>query len=241
MRGERVLPERQDRSKLIGEFFSRSLKKREIAFMYLGYAGIILRVEDRAVAFDVADLLGDKEIDAFSKLDLLVFTHSHRDHYNRARALKILETTDARVVAQAQVADDLKGNAPVERVTAADSSRTMRVGSFEIDAVEGIHPKPISVYRIKISMFNVFHGGDSGYSPVKDYPANLAFLPTGRPSPSCSPESALKFANDLKPAVAVAMHGSPAQLDRFKELVEQELSDTEVIIPKQFKIETVII
>ncbi len=209
--------------------------------MYLGYAGIILRVEDRTVAFDIADLLGDKEIDAFSKLDLLVYTHSHGDHYNRARARKILETTNARVVAQAQVVDDLKGRVPLERVTTADSSTIMRVGGFEINAVDGIHPKPISIYRIKIGMFSVFHGGDSGYSPVKDYPAKLAFLPTGRPSPSCSPESALKFTRDLKPEVAIAMHGSPAQLNQFKDLVEQKFSKIRVVIPKQFKTETVII
>jgi len=235
------LLERQDRSELIRGFFSISLEKREIAFMHLGYAGIVLRVEDRAVAFDIADLLGNEEIDALSQLDLLVFTHSHGDHYNRARARKILKTTNAHVVAQAQVADDLKGEVPVERVTTANPSIIMRAGGFEINAVEGVHPRPISIYRIKRGVFSIFHGGDSGYVPVKDYPAKLAFLPTGSPSPSCSPESALKFAHDLKPAVAVAMHGSPAQMNKFKDLVERELPNTTVMIPKLFKTETVII
>ena len=64
------MPERQDRSELIKEFFSLSLEKREIAFIHLGYAGIILRVEDRAVAIDIANLLANEELDAFSELDL---------------------------------------------------------------------------------------------------------------------------------------------------------------------------
>ena len=173
------MPERQDRSELIREFFSLSLEKREIAFMYLGYAGIILRVEDRAVAIDVANLLGNKEIDAFSKLDLLIFTHSHGDHYNRARARKIVKTTNAHVVAQAQVADDLKGIVPLDRLTTASPRTAIRAGGFEIIAVDEVHPRPISVYRIAKGMFSVFHAGDSGYSPVKDYPAKVAFLPTG--------------------------------------------------------------
>ena len=235
------MPERQDRSELIREFFSLSLEKREIAFMYLGYAGIILRVEDRAVAIDIANLLGNKEIDAFSKLDLLVFTHNHTDHYNRARARKIVETTNAHVVAQAQVADDLKGSFPLDRLTTASPRTSIRAGGFEIIAVEGVHPRPINVYRITKGMFSVFHGGDSGYSPVKDYPAKVAFLPTGRPSPSCSPESALKFALDLKPSVAVAMHGNPAQLNKFKGLVEKDMPDTTVIIPEKYEVETVVL
>ena len=233
------MPERQDRSELIREFFSLSLEKREMAFMYLGYAGIILRVEDRVVAIDIANLLGNKEIDVFSKLDLLVFTHSHGDHYNRARARKILETTNAHVVAQAQVADDLKRSVPLDRLTTTSPRTSIRAGGFEIIAVEGVHPRPISVYRISKGIFSVFHGGDSGYSPVKDYPAKVAFLPTGMPSPSCSPQSALKFALDLRPSVAVAMHGNTAQLNKFKGLVEKDIPDTTVIIPEKFEVETI--
>ena len=41
----------------------------------------------------------------------------------------------------------------------------------------------------------MFHAGDSGYVQVKDYPSDLAFLPTGSPSPTASPEYALKLAS----------------------------------------------
>jgi L-ascorbate metabolism protein UlaG (beta-lactamase superfamily) len=233
------MPETQDQSELIRGFFSHSLEKEEIAFMYLGYAGIILRVKERAVAIDIPHLLGNKEIDAFDKLELLLFTHNHRDHYNRARARRILKTTNAHVVAPAQVTDDLKGIIPSDRLTTASSESPIRAGGFDIVAVEGVHPRPISVYRISKDTFSVFHGGDSGYAPVKDYPAKVAFLPTGRPSPSCSPENALRFAMDLKPSIAVAMHGTPAQFSKFKDLVEKELPDTTVIIPENYKTETI--
>lgn len=206
-----------------------------MAFMYLGYAGVILRLDDRAMAIDIANLLGNEEIDAFSKLDLLVFTHNHSDHYNRARARRILKTTDVHVVAQAKIAEDLKGSVPPDRLTDAQPGTSVDAGGFEVTAIEGVHPRPINIYRITRDMFSIFHGGDSGYSSVKEYPAKMAFLPTGRPSPSCSPESALRFAQDLKPSVVVAMHGSPDQLAKFKRLIEKDMPDTTIIIPERYR------
>lgn len=224
---------------LIREFLSQALEKDEIAFLYLGYAGVVLRLEDKVIAFDIANLLGNSEIAALSRLDLLVFIHSHADHYNRARTRRILKETEAHIVAQKQVTEDLKDKASFERLTIAEHRKSIRVGGFEVVAIDGVHPRPISVYRISTSRFSVFHGGDSGYCQVKDYPANLAFLPTGFPSPSCSPESAVKFILDLKSHTAVAMHGKVAQMSKFKTLVKKELPDTTVIIPEKNKIETV--
>jgi L-ascorbate metabolism protein UlaG (beta-lactamase superfamily) len=229
----------QNKVGLIREFLSHRLEKDKIAFLYLGYAGVILRLEDKVAAFDIANLLGNSEITALSRLDLLAFTHSHADHYNRARTRRILKETEAHIVAQKQVAEDLKDKTSLERLTVAEHAKSIRAGGFEVVAIDGIHPRPISVYRISTSRLSVFHGGDSGYCPVKDYPANLAFLPTGFPSPSCSPESALKFILDLKPRATVAMHGKMAQMNKFKTLVTKELPDTTVIIPEKNKIETV--
>ena len=233
------MSEQQNKVGLIREFLSQALEKDEIAFLYLGCAGVVLRLEDKVIAFDIANLLGNSEIAALSRLDLLVLTHSHADHYNRARTRRILKETEAHIVAQKQVAEDLKDKASLERLTVAEHGKSIRAGGFEVVAIDGVHPRPISIYRISTSRFSVFHGGDSGYCPVKDYPANLAFLPTGFPSPSCSPESALKFILDLKPHAAVAMHGKVAQMNKFKTLVKKELPDTTVIIPEKNKIETV--
>lgn len=235
------MSKQQNRLGLIREFLSQPLEKDEIAFLYLRYAGVVLRIEDKVAAFDIANLLGNSEIAALSRLVLLAYTHSHTDHYNRARARRILKETGAHIVAQKQVAEDLKGGAHLERLTVAEHRKSIRVGGFEVVAIDGVHPRPISIYRIKKGRFSVFHGGDSGYCPVKDYPAKLAFLPTGLPSPSCSPESALKFTLDLKPRVAVAMHGKLAQMNKFKTLVKKELPDTTVIIPEKNKTETVLI
>jgi len=230
-----------NRSNLIREVISRPLERGEITFLNLGYAGVVLRWDGGVIAFDIANLLGNNAIAAFNRLDLLAFTHSHTDHYNRARARRVLKETEAHIVAQKLIVEDLKKGrgVPQERLIAAEHKKPINVDDFEVVAVDGVHLRPQVVYTIRKGGFSVFHGGDSGYCPVKDYPAKLAFLPTGFPSPTCSPESALRFTLDLKPRVAVAMHGRPVQMNEFKTLVNKELPETTVIIPERYIIETV--
>lgn len=238
---ELVMPEQRDQSHSIRELFSLPLEKSEIAFVYLGYAGVILRVEGRTIAIDIGSLLGDKEIAAFDNLDLLVFTHNHWDHYDPKTTIKMLEKTDSLIVAQQQVAEDLENRVPPSRLALAKTTRPLRVGDFEVVAINGVHPRPISIYRIRKDEISIFHGGDSGYVPVKNYPARIAFLPTGTPSPSCSPKNALRFTLDLRPNIAIAMHGTPTQMRGYKKLVEKDVPQTAVIIPKKYKAEIAVL
>ena len=235
------MPELQDHSSPIQEFFSRSLTQGQAAFLYLGYSGIILRIEDGVLAIDPSNLLGDEALAAFSKLDLLLFTHSHYDHYNRARANKLLENTDAHIIAQKQVAEDLKSRTSPDRLTVATHRSTLNTNGFRVTPFEGVHPRPITIYRIEKDAYSIFHAGDSGYSPIEGPPVKLAFLPTGRPSPSCSPENALEFVRGLKPRIAVAMHGTQPQMIEFQKLIEKDPVETSVIIPEAYKIETVVL
>ena len=71
------------------------------------------------------------------------------------------------------------------------------------------------LYQIKMGGITLFHGGDSGYVTLKDYPSDIAFVPIGRMSPTASPENAYKMVVDVKPEVAVAMHGSDKQKQQF--------------------------
>ena len=80
----------------------------------------------------------------------------------------------------------------------------------------------------------VFHAGDSGYVPLKDYQSQLAFLPTGRMSPTSSPENAFKMAFELKPNVVVVMHGSKGQHKEFENILKEKMPQTKVIIPMPY-------
>ncbi len=100
---------------------------------------------------------------------------------------------------------------------------------------KGKHIGPIYLYHIKIGDIRIFHGGDSSYVSLKKFPSDVAFVPTGEPSPTCSPKKAFKMARDMKPQVAVAIHGSPSQHMKFKKKMEADLAATSVIIPNYFE------
>lgn len=228
------MSEQADRSPLVQKFLAMPLRGRQIAFMYLGYSGVVVRLAEAIVGMDVANLLMTKELTHFGNVDLLLFTHSHWDHYDPQTAARILKSSRAQVVAQQQVIDDLKKHVASDRLIAAKPETPLTVGQFEILAVDGVHPRPISIFQIKHGELSIFHGGDSGYVPVEKCTADLAFLPTGSPSPSCSPENALRFALDLSPKVIVTMHGRPNQMKKLKNLVERRMPSTSVIIPEEY-------
>ncbi len=208
----------------------------EVAFMYLGYSGIILRMMmGRTIAFDVADLLKDEEISALQNLDVLFFTRGHEDHYKLKETLEINKATGAQIVAEPSVANDLRGKVPSDKLVSAEPGGTYSIDDIKLTAVAGVHRVPINLYHVKVGELNILHCGDSGYVSLKEYPADLAFLPTGGPSPTASPEAALKMALDVRPKVAVALRGSGGQSRRFEKEVKRQMPGTTVIIPERYK------
>jgi len=231
--------QRKDKAESIRALFSAPLGMNDVAFVYLGNSGVILRTRQGTIAFDVADLLRAEDARALEGLDILLYTHDHTDHYSSREAIEILKVTDARIVAEPSVARDLRGKVPSERLTSAEPSKTYGVGDFEIKTIRGVHLGPIILYRVGVGEISIFHGGDSGYVPVKEYPSGLAFLPTGGPSPTASPGDAVKMAVDLKSKTAVAIHGSASQNRAFEKGVKDRVPGISAIIPEPYKAEKV--
>lgn len=218
----------------IRELFSLSVEKNEIAFIYFGYSGILFRTKDNAIAIDICKMCieSDDQIKALKNLDFQLNTHTHRDHFDVETSLKIFEVSGAKVIADPQVVEGLEKELPADKLKALTLGEKLSIDGLEISAVSGVHPGSITLFKMKWPDFSIFHGGDSGYIPLKDYSADIAFLPTGAPSPSCSPENALKMALDVKPKVIVTMHGNQDQMQKFKTIAIREMPDLNVIIPK---------
>jgi len=220
----------------IRKFYASCLKKNELATMYLDYSGVILRTSNRAIAIDPGNLLG-KEVEALEKLDLIIFTHSHGDHYSSKDTVDILKVTNADVLAEPLVAKDLKERIPSEKLTSTKHGETHILREILVSTVKGIHGCSINIYKIKMEAINIFHAGDSGYVSVERYPVDIAFLPTGieRPfTPTSSPENAFKMALELKPSIIVAFHGSLAHSKELANKVKERMPDTTVIIPEPY-------
>ncbi len=218
----------------IEKLFTSSLENDEVAFIYLGYSGVIMRTSKRVILIDPANLLKDDEVNSLEGVDLLLFTHGHGDHYNPDVTLAIFKATHTPILAEPTVARDLNGKVPPNKLTAAMPGKAYVFGEISVNAVQGIHRGSINLYQIKLGELNAFHGGDSGYVQVTDYPSDLVFLPTGSPSPTASPEYAFNMALELKPSVAVAIHGSTDQSKEFEAKMKEMMPKTSVIIAEPY-------
>ncbi|MFQ5979161.1 MAG: MBL fold metallo-hydrolase [Candidatus Heimdallarchaeota archaeon] len=228
---------REEGTAPIQELYALSLEKKDIAFIYLGFAGIILRTKDKTLAFDVGKLcIQNDEIEGLESLDLHFYSHSHFDHWEPEVSMKIFETTGAKIIAEPEIVKEMIGRVSSDKLVSAKPDKPLNVEGYEISAVTGVHGRPITLFRLKGADFSIFHGADSGPVPLKDYPSDVAFLPVGSPSPTCSPEKALEMALDINPKVIVAMHGTKSQLQKFSKIMEKKMPDATVMTPEPLEL-----
>jgi L-ascorbate metabolism protein UlaG (beta-lactamase superfamily) len=221
----------------ISDLITVSLKENDFAFIYFGWAGILLKAKQRLIAFDLCAydniLLKKQNVEKITSLDLQLNSHIHRDHFNLENTIQFFQQTGAKILVNPQIFDELTNKVPNDVLFSAIPNKPITVGDFTVNSIEGIHLSPISVFHVKWDGLSVFHGADSDYVPLENYQADLAFIPTGYPSPSCSPEKGLNMVLDIKPTIAVAIHGKKAEMEKFKALVTKEIPDTEVVIPEK--------
>jgi L-ascorbate metabolism protein UlaG (beta-lactamase superfamily) len=232
------LSEEIDKSKAIKSLYSLELEKDDAAFSFLGYAGIVLRSNFGNLAFDIANVLQVKDMKIIDDIDLLFYTHVHGDHFNLSKAIRFQELTNSHIVAEADVMEKLDSKIPSDSLTLAEPGRDYKklsVKGYTIKAVRGVHSGSFSQFHVRKNKLTVFHAGDSGYFGLGKFSTKIAFIPTGAPSPWCAPEVALAMALHIKPKIAVATHGTDKQMKRFRNLMQQEMPDVEVVIPEKFK------
>ncbi|MFX0114058.1 MAG: MBL fold metallo-hydrolase [Candidatus Hodarchaeota archaeon] len=225
--------ERKEESIPLQEFYAISLEENEIAFIYFGFAGILLRSQEQVVALDLGKLcLKDEEFKDLEQLDVQLYSHTHWDHWDLDLTKRIFEATGAKIVAEPEIAKEMAEQVPADSLTSAMPDAILQINGFQISPVIGVHPRPITLFRVEWGDFSIFHGADSGPVPLENVPADIAFIPTGTPSPTCSPQNALKMARDLNSKIVVAMHGTKTQVEKFKKLMAKKMPATVVLSPK---------
>jgi len=221
---------RKTKADEISGLFKSPLHANELVVFYLDVSGFLLRSSNHAVLIDPAGMLKDDELSSLKGLNLVLFTHDHLDHFSSGKAQDIFKSTAALVLAEAKVAEKLTGKIPADKLVKAENGKTYNLGGIIVTAIEGIHRGPIMLYQLKMDGVTVFHGGDSGYVSLTSYPSQLAIVPVGRMSPTASPENAYRMVADVKPAVAIAMHGSDKQKRQFEAKVKESMPQTTVYI-----------
>ncbi|MCS7386992.1 MAG: MBL fold metallo-hydrolase [archaeon GB-1867-005] len=227
---------RKNLKEALKNLYEIPISKGEVALLYLKYSGVIVRTESSVFAFDPADLLGKDEVDLLLKLDALIYTHGHTDHYNKIVAKLIHSKTGAHVIAEPLVARDLMDVIPSGKLILASPGNVYDLGKFKVTPIKGLHRGPINLYLIEGEDLTIFHGGDSAYVPLESYRADLAMVPTGTPSPTASPQDAFKMVSALKPKAAAAFHGSKHEHQEFIDLVKRNLPQVKAIALEEKKL-----
>lgn len=231
------------RVSVFDEFFSAPLAEDEAAFVYLGYSSFLVRTAKGTLIIDPADLLKGEDLSHFSgkKVDAVLYTHGHYDHFQADVARSLFQATGALICGEEEALRPLMSGSkiPADKIIALAPGRSQAVGPFTITAVRGKHVGAIILFHIQAAGIGIFHGGDSAYVPLKNLKAGLVFVPAGEPSPTASPEDALKMAQDLDASVIVAMHGSDSQYRQLIAKVKAALPAASVIIPQKLKLNVV--
>lgn len=205
----------------IKELFELALLENEVAIYYANYSGVVVRTPSEVLIFDPADQLSKADIEGLKRVDLVLYTHGHYDHYNLSTLSEIFRKTNAYVVVEPSLYRSASSVIPKDRLFSAD--KQLNIGHFVVTPIEGKHVGPITLYLVKLSKFTLFHGGDSAYVPLKGYKADLALVPTGDPSPTASPKDAFSMVKDLNPKAVAVFHGSKKQHEEFSKLLKKEM------------------
>jgi glyoxylase-like metal-dependent hydrolase (beta-lactamase superfamily II) len=79
------------------EFFSAPFSEDEVAFVYLGYSAVLVRTAKGTLIIDPADLLSVEDMGHFKgkKVDAILYTHGHGDHFEAGVAAALHKATGA--------------------------------------------------------------------------------------------------------------------------------------------------
>jgi len=218
------------------DFFSMELAPHEVGFMCLGvYSDVIVRIGEKTILFDPSILSNDDlQTLKANKLDLVTYTHEHGDHFDKQTALGLFQNSEPYIIIDPSMTPLLKKEIPEDKLIIAESGKSHSAGEITIDALAGKHIGPIMLYRISVSDTKILHAGDSAYVPLEAMSSDIAFVPTGHPSPTCSPKKAFKMVADVKPQFAVPFHGQTGEHNKFNKLVKKKLPDVSVVIPEPY-------
>ncbi len=125
------------------------------------YSTLIIKVKGQSILFDPVEIDPRK----FKKLEAIVVTHEHLDHFDKKLVVDLQEYTGAKVLTTAFVAEQLGGLG--HRVRAMKAGDFCEIGEeVKICAAESKHNANQGLtFFILSDLGNIFHPNDSEYYP----------------------------------------------------------------------------
>jgi len=217
------------------EFYELEVTPSSIGILYLGYSGLLLRTVNYTLAFDVDELIPRTYVKNIEKLDLLLFTHGHYDHFEERVSIELHKLTGAKVMCEESVYNRLKDKVPDSHLIKATAGVVTSIDGVSVEVIRGRHVGPIVLYLVELDEVRIFHGGDSDYVPLYPRRADIAIVPTGAPSPTASPDSAYRTVVDLRPSVVIPVHGKESQHRKLESKLKKHYPEVKVQLVEPFK------
>lgn len=219
----------------------KSPAKNEVLFVWLNhYAGITIKTPSKTLIVDPVDVKSK----SFRKVDAILITHEHYDHFDQALVSEICKSTQCKVVADSTSARRLRNTIPSDKLDEAYPGVEVKIGEVSVRAEKCNHPPaatPISYMITSQDGVKLFHTADSLPFPElaalgeKEKP-DVVFCTVGI-APNTSPETGVDIARLTKPKVAVPYHtGVAADQKKFAEILKRELPKITCLIPEVGKI-----
>jgi len=213
---------------------SLTLKKGEIAFLWFNnYSGVTIMTPTKTFVFDPADV----DPLSFKKVDALLITHEHHDHFDEPLTREIYRRTQCPVVADSTSASRLKDTLPVGKLHEMRVGKEIKLDNITVRAEGFRHPAttPVSYLITTEDGVKIYHTGDSlPYPEMKQIgersPPDVVFCTVGVPAPGASPQTGLEIVKMVKPKVAVPYHAPATDRKKFAELVAKETPNVKCVI-----------
>jgi L-ascorbate metabolism protein UlaG (beta-lactamase superfamily) len=218
---------------------SLTLKKGEVAFLWFNnYSGVTIKTPSKTLIVDLADV--DPAI--FKKVDAILITHEHLDHFEESLTREIYRRTQCPVVADSTSAKRLKDVLPAGKLHEMRVGKEIKLDNVTVRAESFRHPAiaPVSYLITTEDGVRIYHTGDSLPTPdMKQIgersPPDVVFCTVGAPAPGASPATGLEIVRLVKPKVAVPYHAQVADRKKFAELVAKEMPSVKCVVIEQNK------
>jgi len=210
-----------------------------VAFLWFNnYSGVIIRTPAKTFVVDPVDV--DPTI--FKKVDVLLITHEHHDHFDESMIREIYRRTQCTVIADFTSAGILKDVLPLGKLHEMRVGKEVKLDNVTVRAEAFKHPAttPVSYLITTEDNVKIYHTGDSlPYPNMKQIgersPPDIVFCTVGIPAPGASPEMGLEIVKMVRPKVAVPYHASAADRKKFAELVAKEAPNVKCMLIERDK------
>jgi len=200
------------------------LSDREVEIMFLGTSAFILKTSHHTIVIDPATMIPNDALASLGKIDAILITHEHDDHFDASATFDLHHASEGVVVANEGAYQSLAGLIHrAEKLILLRPGGETKMDGIVVTAIAANHSglSPL-MYVISMDNLTVLHGSDSGFEPaLEEYRGkiDIALLPTGGGSPTASASQAFKMAGAVLPKIVIPMHGTSTDYGELKSLL----------------------